>query len=193
MDRRTLVLGALAALATPAGAAPRQYRIGPGGAEITYTFNLQGSPVRGRVPLSSASLRIDPDRLSNSTADVRADMRRARTGLLFATEAMKSASVLDAQQFPEARFVSTRVRLGPSGRISEGARLDGNLTLRGITRPISLDAALFRPKGSASSDVSRLNVTLRGQISRAAFGATGYPKLVTDRVDLLIKADIQQT
>lgn len=191
MDRRHLLLSALAAFATPTLAAQRRYRIGSGGAEITYTFSLQGSPVKGRVPLLQANLSIDPNRLTNSAADVRADMRRARTGLVFATEAMKSASVLDTNAFPESRFVSTRVRLGTSGRLSEGARIDGELTLRGVTRPISLDAALFRAKGSTSDDFSRLSVTLSGQLNRSAYGASGYPKLVADRVALAITADIE--
>lgn len=193
MHRRTLLLGALASFANPASATPQVYSIGPNGAEITYTFNLQGNEITGRVPLSQAALRIDPQRLTASTVDVRANMRRARTGLVFATEAMKSASVLNTAQFPEARFVSTRVTLGPTGRLSDGARLDGNLTLRGVTRPISLDATLFRPQGSPADDLSRLTVTLRGHLSRTAYGAMGYPKLVADRVALLIKADIQKT
>ena len=191
MLRRTFLISALAALAAPAQAAPRQYRIGPNGADITYTFLLQGAPVRGRVPLSAADLRIDPNRLTNSTADVRADMRRAKTGLGFATEAMKSPSVLAADEFPESRFTSTRVILGPSGRLSDGAVIEGRLTLRGVTRPIRLNASVYRARGSAADDFSQLSVELTGQISRGAFGASGYPNLVADDVSLLIKADIR--
>lgn len=190
MDRRHLLLTALAALATPAQAAPRRYGIGPGGAEITYTFTLDGAASKGTVPISQANLSIDPKNLAASRADVTADVRRARTGFVFATEALKSPSVLNAKRFPESRFVSTRVILGPGGRISDGAALEGNLTMRGVTRPIRLKAGIFRPKGTAADDLSRLTVTLEGTLKRSSFGITGYPKLVADQVNLSIQADI---
>ena len=57
-----------------------------------------------------------------------------------------------------------------------------------MTRPLSLAAALYRPPGTAASDLRRLDIRLSGQISRAAFGATGYANLVGDRVGLQISA-----
>lgn len=191
MHRRTLLLGALSALASPLSAASRRYGIGPGGAEIVYTFTMNGAKAEGTVPLSTASLNIDPANLSASTADVSADVRRARTGFVFATEALKSPSVLDAARFPTSRFVSTRVRLGPGGSISKGATLDGQLTLRGVTRSIRLNAALYRPRGSSANDLERLSVTLTGSLNRHDFGASGYTGIVAPTVGLTIRADIR--
>ncbi|WP_147106573.1 YceI family protein [Tateyamaria sp. syn59] len=191
MHRRHLLLCALASLAprtTLAG--PTPYRLGNGGATITYTFMLSGAPVQGTVPISQADLKVDPDNLAASTAIVRADVRRARTGLIFATEALKSASVLDAATHPTAQFRSTRVQLGPSGRISDGATLDGDLTLRGVTRNVRFDAGLFRQRGSAAEDFSQLTVILNGRVDRRDFGATGYADLVDNSVDIDITAEI---
>ncbi len=192
-SRRAVLFAALAtpALSLPARAAPRPYTIASGSAQIEFLFDLNGFTQRGTAPLSRADLRIDPDKLTASTADVRADISRAQTGLIFATQAMKSESVLHTDTFREARFRSTRVILGRDGRISDGAALEGQLTLRGVTKPIRLEASLFRPKGSAAGDLSVLDIRLRGAISRAAFGAVGYPKLVTDRVGLDIRARIE--
>lgn len=191
MHRRHLLLCALATLAPRASwAVPTPYRLGPGGATITYTFMLNGTSVKGTVPVSQADLTVDPNNLNNSTALVSADVRRARTGLIFATEALKSSSVLDARTHPTARFRSTRVSLGPSGRLSNGAALDGDLTLRGVTRPIRFDANLFRAPGSAANDLSVLKVTLKGRIDRRDFGATGYADLVDNSVHIDITAEI---
>ncbi|MEL6450725.1 MAG: YceI family protein [Pseudomonadota bacterium] len=190
MHRRRLLALGLAALATPSLAAPRPYRLGGAGATITYTFTLNGNPVTGTVPVDSANLRIDPSDLVASTADVTADVRRARTGFVFATEALKSASVLDARAFPLARFQSTAVRLGAGGRISDGATVDGLLTLRGQTRPVRFAADIFRPRGSAPDDFSALTVALKGAVNRNDFGASGYADLVEDRVGIDINAEI---
>jgi polyisoprenoid-binding protein YceI len=190
MHRRHLLATALAALATPALTDPQPYKLGRAGATISYTFTLSGSPVTGTVPLDRAVLGIDPDDLAASTADVTADVRRARTGLLFATEALKSPSVLDAARFPLARFQSTRVILGPAGRISNGAAIEGRLTLRGVTRPVRFDAAIYRLPGSAPDDLSTLTVALSGRIDRRDYGATGFADLVEDIIDIAIDAEI---
>lgn len=193
MFRRHFLLGALATFATPTLAAPQRYKILPKGSEITFAFTLNGSAVKGSLPISQADLRIDPDNLAASSADVSADVRRARTGFVFATEAMKSASVLDAKRFPQTSFKSTRITLGPGGRISSGATLDGRLTLRGVTKPIRLRADLFRAPGTSANDLSRLSVVLTGALNRTDFGAAGYPELVADKVGLTIRANIAAT
>lgn len=193
MQRRTLLAGALAALVLPRHGRAQPYRLGPGGATISYTFNLGRTPVKGTVPIERADLSIDGRNLAASTADVIADVRRARTGLILATEALKSRSVLAAADFPMTRFRSTRVTLGPQGRMSHGATLEGLLTLRGVTRQVRFDANLFRAAGSADNDFERLNVILNGTIDRRDFGAKGYGELVGDTVRIDIRAEIEAT
>lgn len=191
MHRRTFMIAASAAcVATPSIAAQRPYVLGKNGARITYTFLLNGIAQSGRIPVSTADIRIDPNDLSNSFVDVSADVRRARTGLVFATQALKSPAVLDANAHPLARFRSTKITLGPQGRISDGAVMSGQLTLRGVTKPIRFEANIFRPTGSAKGDLRQLSVRLRGQLDRTAFGAIGYPELVANTVQMDIDADI---
>ena len=191
LTRRALLATALSALATKGAAAPRPYALVPERSEVAFRFWLNGTAQTGTVPVRSADIEVDPANLSASRAEVTADVGKARTGLIFVTQALLSASVLDAGNHPIVRFRSTRIRLGAKGRISEGARIEGDLTLRGVTRPISLNAVLSRPSGSAPDDLSVLFVDLDGQLSRASFGASGYPDLVADTVELDIHAEIR--
>lgn len=193
-SRRSLMFSALATLALApmrAGAETLPYRLRPEDAEIGFTFTVGDVAVKGRAPLRSADILVDTTDLTRSTANVTADVTRARTGMIIATQTLKSADILDADRFPTAQFSSTRVRLGSNGRISEGARISGNLTLRGVTRPIQLNAALSRPAGTAPDDLRRLSIQLTGSLSRRDFGIVAYPDLVKDAVRLDIRAGLR--
>lgn len=181
------VTGAQAALATPT-----RYALDIQNSSVGFVFTLSGNAQRGTMPVKRADILIDPQNLTASTVDVLVDVSNARTGLFFATQAMTGAEVLDAARFPTIRFVSTRVQLGPGGRISDGAQIVGDLTVRGVTRRITLEATLYRRPGSQANDLSQLSIRLRGQISRRAFGASGYGGLVDDTVTLDIQATVKQ-
>ncbi len=194
LTRRTALLGGLTALGlAPFSAlgARTSYLLRPDSAEIKFLFDFNGTPTTGTAPLRSANLHIDPRNLTRAKADVTADLTRARTGFVFATEALKSAPVMDTPRFPTARFQSTKITLGRAGRVSEGATLEGKLTLRDVTRNIAFAAQIFRPRGSDTQDFSQLQIRLSGQFNRHAYGISGYAELVRPTVGLDIRADIR--
>jgi len=192
LTRRMIIAGILAAATTShAASGLRPYTLHPGGSQITFLFDTNGTTQTGTVPVRMADIRIDTTNLARSTAEVTADIRKLRTGLLFITQAIKSPELLDAKAHPLVRFQSTEIRLGARGRISEGAEIDGLLTLRGVTRPLTLSATLSRPAGTKADDLDTLYVRLKGSISRSDYGATGYPGLAEDRVNLDIRAEIR--
>lgn len=180
-----------ATLAGAVYAAPLDYTLQPQKSEVGFIYRLSGAPTKGQMPVQAAAIAIDFDNLTNSRVDVTVDVRRAKAGLIFATEALKARSVLNAKDFPTIRFVSTRIRLKGSG-ISDGARIDGRLTIRGVTRPVTLDANLYRQRGTEAGDRSRLSFRLTGAVNRSDFGATGYADLVRDQIDLDIVARISR-
>ena len=142
------------------------------------------------MPVERADITIDAQNLSASQIDVTVAAARAHTGLIFITQAMTGPDVLHTAQFPSIRFVSRRIILGTSGRISEGAQVTGDLTLRGVTRSVTLHAALYRQPGSAADDLSQLDVVLSSDLNRTEFGASGFPNLVAEIVTLDIRARI---
>jgi polyisoprenoid-binding protein YceI len=191
--RRTILAGGLAALAMPVGATPRAYQLVAETSRIAFIFYTGGTRQVGTLPVQTADIVVDPRALTRSRAAVTADIRRVSTGLVFMTEAIKSPGLLHADAHPIVAFQSGRIRLGAGGRISEGAEIDGDLQLRGVTRPITLQAELTRPAGTAPDDLSRLFIRLNGSLSRSAYGATGFSDLADDRVDLDIRAEIAAT
>ncbi|WP_170750814.1 YceI family protein [Ruegeria lacuscaerulensis] len=194
VTRRAVLAGlAVLTLAGSALAAPRTYQLVPDGTSVDFTFDLSGISQSGTMPIESADIRIDLNDLLNSRVDVILNVAKARTKLPFARKPMLSESVLDAEGFPTIHFVSTSIQLGESGRISQGAKISGDLTVRGVTRPIELKADLFRPPGSAADNLNDLSIRLTGELNRHDFGASGYADLVQDTVGLDIRAEIQSS
>lgn len=167
-------------------------------AALTYVLDTEGSavgfetdfgqtPIRGRMPVTMARLSLDFDHAAASHVVVTLNADRARASFPFATQAMKGASVLDTRRHPEIRFESTKVR--PT---ATGASVTGLITIRGVTREITLDARLYRPEGSQPGHRDNLSILLTGKVSRAAFGATGFADMVDDEVRLKILARIRR-
>ncbi|MDN6400034.1 MAG: YceI family protein [Brachybacterium sp.] len=98
---------------------------------------------------------------------------------------LRSGDFFDAEQFPELRFVSTKV---------EGDKLTGDLTIRDITKPVELD---FTYEGAATDPfgIYRAGFTGETTISRKEFGLTWNAALeaggvmVGDNVKILIEAE----
>ncbi len=153
----------------------------------TVGFETDFGPdlITGRMPVTRADLTLDFDRVANSRVEVTLDVRSAQASFPFAAQAMKGPKVLDAGSFPEITFASTAVK--PSG---DGAKVQGNVTIRGVTRPLTLDAVIWRKQGSAEGDLSHLTVRLTGAVNRSEFGAIGWNDLVGDQVRLDILARV---
>lgn len=163
--RFIVFLGLVVAL-PPALADLRPYGLDPDGAKVEFTYWVNGQPGQGTIPVLSADLRIDVAALERSRAEVWLDARGTRTNAVFVTQALKSDSVLATARFPTIHFVSRSVRSEAPGR----ARILGEVTIRGITRPMVLQAQIYRQHGSAPDDLRRLSVHLSGHVSRSTFG-----------------------
>ena len=185
--RLVLAFALFLATALPAAADPVPYRLQPELSTVGFAYVMAGQNMNGRMPVESADILLDFDRPANSrvAAVMRADL--ADAGPDYATLAMKSAPVLDTARFPTIAFRSTSITETPTGAVVEG-----EITIRGVTRPVTLDAQFFRQRGTEAGDRSRLSIVLKGAISRQAFGAAGYGGLVGDRIDLTVLARIER-
>ncbi len=191
LTRRTVIAGLSAApFARAAHAALTPYVLAKTLSTVEFTYVLSGTAQSGTMPVQSAQILIDTYRLQDSRVDVVMDVTRARTKLPFARGPMLGNSVLNSARYPTIRFTTTKIQLGPTGRISEGATVNGDLTVRDVTRPLTLRADLYRKPGSAVDDLDELSIRLVGALNRNEFGASGYPDLVHPTIGLDIHAEI---
>jgi polyisoprenoid-binding protein YceI len=184
--RRPAVLTLIALLAAaPSSAAVVDYKLDPSASTVAFETDFGPDLITGSIPLERADLSLDFDNVKNCTIAVELDVSGAKASFPFAAQALKGPKVLDAKSHPRMTFESTSVK-----GAGEAADVTGNLTIRGVTKRVTLKAQLFRPKGSAADDFSQLTVRLTGRVNRSDFGATGWSDMVGDEVRIIITARI---
>ena len=170
-----------------AQAAPADYRLEADRSIVGFEVDFENTVISGTMPVSQADLTLDFDSVAASEVRVTLNPDGARTNIPFATMAMKGRTVLDTNTHPTITFVSTAaLKNGP------GAVIEGLVTIRGVTRHVTLDGQLYRQQGTEPGERDRLSILLTGSVSRAAFGASGWPDLVGDEVRLRILARIRR-
>ncbi|MEL6689654.1 MAG: YceI family protein [Pseudomonadota bacterium] len=155
---------------------------------VGFAFDVGNDEIKGNMSVSSADIVLDLDNLARSTARVTLDTTSAVTEDSFATGAMRGAQVLDTSTFPTITFEATKI----SGTFNNG-RVEGLVTIKGVTRPITLSAQVFRQRGQDAGDNSKLSVLLSGTVDRRDFGADGFAQFVGPDIRLDVLTRISRT
>lgn len=190
----TLAVPAVAQLATTpqqpgqpqaARVAAGTYQVDPAHTQVTWEVNHMGfSMLQGQFGAQGGSITIDPKRPAATKVDVTFAINDLSvTSAQFATH-LKSADFFDAAQHPTARFVSTSVT--PRGATK--ATLNGNLTIKGVTKPVSLDVTFVGAGTNPMSKKANVGFTATGTIKRSDFGVGAYAPVVSDNVKLTVQA-----
>ena len=135
---------------------PMHTRIGFAGKHMVITT------VRGHFDDYSATLEVE-DENDPSTAQLNVVVRTASidTGAADRDNHLRSDDFFNAERFPEMRFQSTSIE--PRGGTQY--RVTGDLTIRDVTKPLTLDAEVEGPITDPYGN-QRIGVTLTGQLNR---------------------------
>ena len=168
--------GHAATAATERGA----WRIDPARTRIGFVVDAVGFPrTQGQFRAFSGRLSVDFDRpaASHVAFTVRSDS--IEVGSSSFDDTLRGSNFLDAQRFPDIRFESTQVEKRDDSTIE----LTGDLTLLGVTRPLTVEVAVKRLGGA------RLSFVARAHIDRLAYGMnSGFPIISRD-VDLTVSSE----
>ena len=124
--------------------------------------------VRGQFGRMTGVIFFDPPDLAHLSVETEIDVRSLTTGHQARDEHLLSADFFDASHYPKIIFKSRKVEPLDGNR----ATVVGDMTLRGITRPITLAAESFGPVTSPFSGVSCVGFIGTAEIDREDFGMT---------------------
>jgi polyisoprenoid-binding protein YceI len=128
----------LGALLAPAYAGAAEYTIDTEKAHAFVQFRIKHlgySWLLGRFNDFSGSFSYDENNPAASNAEVTIKTTSIDTNHAERNKHLRSPDFLDVEKYPEARFVSTSYKENPDGT----AALNGELTLHGVTRPVTID------------------------------------------------------
>jgi polyisoprenoid-binding protein YceI len=202
--KRMSLLGALLAATTcvaaqapgpvPAGA----YTLDKAHASLIFRVNHIGfSNYTRRFKRFDATLQFDPANMARSSVTVSVDATSLETDypsqekLDFNAELQKE-QWLDTAKFPQMTFRSRKVEVTAPSTL----KISGDLTLRGVTRPMVLDATYNGGyEGQPLDPHARIGFSAHGTLKRSDFGMTvgipapGTTMGVGDEVEVIIEAE----
>jgi polyisoprenoid-binding protein YceI len=105
------------------------------------------------------------------------------TGVPELDERLKSKDFFEAAKYPTATFVSTHVE---KGRDMNRFKVTGNLTIRTVTLPVTLDVTLLKVGKNVRTEVATIGFDARGTLKRSDFGLGAFVPQVSDEIQLLV-------
>ncbi|MFT3968282.1 MAG: YceI family protein [Sphingobium sp.] len=135
------------------------------------------------------TLILDPAAPGKAKLDVTIPIASLSTASAGLTKHLAGPDFFDTAKFPEARFVSTSVTVKGTKAV-----VAGNLTIKGITRPVTLDASFVGAgKGvpqAGGKDTVGFHAT--GKVNRADYGIVYGLPLVPDPIQLDLTAAFEK-
>ena len=170
------------------------YQIDPTHSVVEFQVRHLGlAKVRGRFNTFSGTIQIDDDPV-DSRVDVTIDAASIDTRDEKRDAHLRSPDFLDVGEHPTLEFHSTTVRLD-----GEDPRVEGLLTVRGVTRPVTLDVEFEGATGDPWGN-ERIGVSATTDVNREDFGLTWNQALETGgwlvgksiRIDLSVEAILKE-
>ncbi len=187
-----LAMACILAFGAPATAAT--YSFHPGHTEVRFYWSHAGvSEQSGEWGTVTGSVEFDQDNFGATTVSVTIQADSVNTGVSRLDDDLRSERFFDTAEYPEITFVSNgATQTGP-----KSVRVTGDLTIKGITRPLTLDVDLVHfgdhPLGQFSPvfEGKWLGIRATGTLIRSDFGIGFGAPLNSDQIRLVISTEMK--
>lgn len=179
---------AAASVCAHAVASPTEYILNPEHTVVTFEVKRLGfSHQTGEFANVAGTVAIDPAAGSGSI-DIAVDTRSVRAGNATQEKFLRGPNVLNVEQYSEIAYKAEHVVFAGG----KPERIDGHLTLLGVTRPVSLKVVSYACSGTHLSGQPRCRLEAVALFKRSEFGMTRYMALISDEVKLAIRTVADQ-
>ena len=174
------------AAAAPALAAPETFTLDSNHSFPRFSYSHFGYSIQmSRFDKTSGSVVLDRAARTGAV-DVVIDTKSVNTGAAIFNEHIQGEDFLDTEKYPTATFKSTRVVFDGD----KPARIEGNLTLKGVSKPVTLTVTSFQAMPHPMLKKDAIGANAYGVVKRSDFNMGKYAPNVGDevRIDIAIEA-----
>lgn len=173
--------------ADPARVTSGDYTIDTGHTLVSFVVNHLGfNDYFGLVGGATGTLKLDVANHANDRLSVDIPVN-ALTINPAINEHLNSPAFFDVARFSRAHFESTAVQTDP-----RGAAIAGNLTLHGVTKPVTLFARFSGAGVNPMTKAKTVGFEGEAKIKRSEFGVGAFVPLVGDEVTIYITAAFEK-
>lgn len=171
-------------LSAPAKASDT-YKLDPNHTAITWHISHFGfSSPSGKFMNVDGAVTLDEASPANSKVTVTIPVNMIDTGVPKLDEHLKTDQFFDAAKYPTATFTSDKVEI--TGK--DSAKVDGNLTLHGVTKPVVLNVKLNK-LGMNMMNKKTVGFSATANLKRSDYGMTTYLPGLGDDVAIDIESE----
>jgi polyisoprenoid-binding protein YceI len=194
LKRLVLLVAVIGALATPAMAQTWQIDTAHSAAHFAVKHNLIAM-VRGTFDKVTGTVEFDGKDITKAKINATIDVATINTRVTPRNDHLKTADFFNVAKFPAMTFVSTSITPAGAGKF----KLNGNLTLMGVTKPVSLDmnapvGPFIDPQGThhfgalATGKIKRTDFGMKWANAVTVAGMAGID--ISDEVDITLDVEV---
>ncbi len=187
MQFKTLSLGLAVAIASSVTlAAPVDYKIDPTHTATVFSWNHFGfSTPSANFTDIQGTIKVDNAKPANSSVEVTIPLSSVNTNVVALDKEFQEEAWFNAAKYPNITFKSTKVET----KDKKHFKITGNLTVKGVTKPVVLDAVLNKQGEHPMAKVPAIGFNATTSFNRSAFGIGNYVPNVGDKITVNITTE----
>ena len=187
MQFKTLSLGLAVAIASSVAlAAPVDYKIDPTHTATVFSWNHFGfsTPSANFTDIQGV-IKVDNAKPANSSVEVTIPISSVNTKVPALDKEFQEEAWFNAAKYPNITFKSTKVET----KDKKHFKITGDLTVKGVTKPVVLDAVLNKQGEHPMAKVPAIGFNATTSFNRSAFGIGNYVPNVGDKITVNITTE----
>ncbi len=187
MHLKTLSFGLAVALAsTVTLAAPVDYKIDPTHTATVFSWNHFGfSTPSANFSDIQGVIKVDNAKPANSSVNVTIPLSSVNTNVPALDKEFQQEAWFNAAKYPNITFKSTKVET----KDKKHFKITGDLTVKGVTKPVVLDAVLNKQVEHPMAKVPAIGFNATTSFNRSDFGLGNYVPNVGDKITVNITTE----
>ena len=187
MQFKTLSLGlAVAVVSSVTLAAPVDYKIDPTHTATVFNWNHFGfsTPSANFTDIQGV-IKVDNAKPANSSVEVTIPLSSVNTNVPALDKEFQEEAWFNAAKYPNITFKSTKVET----KDKKHFKITGDLTVKGVTKPVVLDAVLNKQGEHPMLKVPAIGFNATTSFNRSDFGIGSYVPMVGDKITVNITTE----